>query len=301
MSFGLRCVDDAFLIPTWIVCLGIIIQITLNTMIYGINNAQYKSNQLCCAMFSVFSQDKSCQRRMIDCIRILYAVYQIIKMISIFVLDAIQMKQQMHYMQSGWNKYNCFAEILLYSSNAKSLCINSGIIDQIVNSIMNIVTVEDLNERDDQVEAYSNTAMRSISFIIGLLYIPLSITHFIPWAAVYCWIALPIGILPIVLQKIMQHCDQRNEGLKAGLYNRSEIEMTAYENPEEGNINEYNLKQISPFTKVIAMMVLVCGGIFGVLMIVKFYNTGNYIKSLAEVFVERDSYDSSWRLISFLL
>ena len=103
------CLDPSICQPLYIVVLGIIIQFVMTAVITARNSDSYDG--------STAESHLVCKTG-----RNLLCFYQIVSMISILLLDILDVFESLRESHEGTiHKYNCYSTILIYSSNYKTV------------------------------------------------------------------------------------------------------------------------------------------------------------------------------------
>eukprot|EP01084_Bolivina_argentea_P086793 156840_1 len=139
------CIAVNQLEPLWLVGIGMIVQTVMTVYLListEINvNKEYES-AIDDFMLMLDNKDPSLQikhhnptcysrykqKRMFKMIQIIYVIWKFISIIIIFVLDVRAMVDIFPRFSSTWDRYQCYAAILLTSSNAKTIfCYSLGL------------------------------------------------------------------------------------------------------------------------------------------------------------------------------
>eukprot|EP01084_Bolivina_argentea_P004130 7821_1 len=177
MAFGTRCVETSSLVPLWMLAVGAVIQFILNMLIFS--KDRWCSD--CC---------KSGRRRstFMKFVIVIWSLYQVVKIISIFSIDMYHFYQRSKTLDS-WNSYNCYAEILFYSTNLKTLWVNFGCWGEFFWDALD----GPLHQTFANVWQF---LVYGMSLVFLLCYAPLFITHIFVLNIIYIWCS---GIFVCVL------------------------------------------------------------------------------------------------------
>eukprot|EP01084_Bolivina_argentea_P259753 438420_1 len=122
------CVNSDDLTPFIVVIIGAYVQCWINIFIFSVASAQSNNDDdnaekccKCCRCKCECDKIKSCVAPMIAVTKNLLVIFQIMKIIYVFVLDMIHFNNHLNdFHVSKWQNYNCFVEILMNSSNLKT-------------------------------------------------------------------------------------------------------------------------------------------------------------------------------------
>eukprot|EP01084_Bolivina_argentea_P178402 308380_1 len=141
------CVDQKELKPWWIIAIGIVIQMIINTIVLSTkfqNSSDNDNSQVSIILNQSNNQSldhknetqtcckSKCQQLSESCSNIknsqwfkmfsaLWLIWQFLSILLILILDIAKSADKLNQFNSAWYRYQCLAAILLSSSNAKTL------------------------------------------------------------------------------------------------------------------------------------------------------------------------------------
>lgn len=203
----LKCVDTPILQPLWILIIGIIFQLIISFTIimfkmdYYEEQKQIWKDQVASkagvklhfhpSLIQNDENGKTSFKIIIKTIiRYILIIYQIISILSVFILDIIDISNKINDNNfSSFDNYNCMSQILIYSSNFKTILINLLIF--ILLGTINSQT------RTDYFWPYISKSTLYIVILLTIPYLTVICTHFIIGLFVYIWYF--IGLLIVEL------------------------------------------------------------------------------------------------------
>lgn len=119
-----QCVDAESLQPISLIFIGIVIQMAMNSFMFALNlESDYKAVQI--PSFDI-TQDTAQRDNRKSALhwanpKSLIFLWQFVFVVVLLVLDTLKLIDKIPKFESHWDRYQCFATILLTSSNSKTL------------------------------------------------------------------------------------------------------------------------------------------------------------------------------------
>eukprot|EP01084_Bolivina_argentea_P178878 309160_1 len=218
---SLECMDVADMQPIWLIVVGTFLQQIIVLIIQDkMPDGKYEGG-----FFTVWVPSESnntCIRYSSKAFKFVLVCWQIMSIILIFILDCIHLSDNYYNSNNG---YQCYAQVLIYSSNLKTIIVNIAIPTiRFIDYIFFYDEWTHLEKHDNQ--SWSSFLGISIpllivSWIAFLPYIPVIFSHLLFGLGVYIWVWIA-GVIPLIIiygfmfcvTFLSDHCDNCESVLK---------------------------------------------------------------------------------------